>query len=176
MRGAAYPVEGFLYNGCTLYSPAANYPKYDPEKAKQLLAEAGYPNGEGLRELEYITSVGFYAKTKEYGEAIVQMMKDIGINFKLNPMESAAWIGIHEKHDVGDMTDGGFFSPAIDQETHDAATNSTSIRATQKLGNDWNRTDIPITARSNRLLRRAPANPPKGTDTISVMAIATTAI
>lgn len=118
MRGAAYPVEGFLYNGCTLYSPAANYPKYDPEKAKQLLAEAGYPNGEGLRELEYITSVGFYAKTKEYGEAIVQMMKDIGINFKLNPMESAAWIGIHEKHDVGDMTDGGFFSPAIDQETH----------------------------------------------------------
>src|SRR5690606_36547606 len=55
------------------YTDLANYPKYDPEECQRLLAEAGYPNGEGLPELEYITSTGFYPKTKEYGEIITAL-------------------------------------------------------------------------------------------------------
>lgn len=76
---------------------------YDPERAKELLAEAGYPNGEGLPTLEWIIPVGFYPKTLEYGEYIVQTLKDIGINIKLNPMETAAWGERLYNHEVGDM-------------------------------------------------------------------------
>src|SRR5258708_1910883 len=49
------------------YIDLDNYPKFDPNKCQALLDEAGFPNGKGLPPLEYITSVGFYPKTKEYG-------------------------------------------------------------------------------------------------------------
>ena len=69
-----------------------NYPKYDPEACQRLLAEAGYPNGNGLPELEYITSTGFYPKTKEYGEVLTAMLQEQGFNVKLTVLETAAWL------------------------------------------------------------------------------------
>ncbi|OSQ53913.1 diguanylate cyclase [Marivita cryptomonadis] len=73
------------------YIDLDNYPEYDPEECQRLLAEAGYPNGEGLPELEYITSVGFYPKTKEYGEVITALLQEQGFPVTLNVMEVAAW-------------------------------------------------------------------------------------
>ena len=60
------------------YVDTPNYPEYNPEECQRLLAEAGFPKGEGLPELEYITSVGFYPKTKEYGEVITAMLQEQG--------------------------------------------------------------------------------------------------
>jgi peptide/nickel transport system substrate-binding protein len=68
-----------------------NYPKYDPELSQKLLAEAGFPGGEGLPEIEYITSVGFYPKTREYGELITAMLQEQGFPVKLTTLEPAAW-------------------------------------------------------------------------------------
>lgn len=73
------------------YIDLENYPKYDPEKCQALLAEAGFPNGQGLPALEYITSVGFYPKTKEYGEIITNMLNEQGFNVTLTVLEPAAW-------------------------------------------------------------------------------------
>lgn len=73
------------------YVDVPDYPEYDPAKAQQLLAEAGFPNGEGLPEIEYITSVGFYPKTREYGEVIVAMLQEQGIPVRLTTLEPAAW-------------------------------------------------------------------------------------
>lgn len=69
-----------------------NYPKYDPEACQKLLAEAGHPRGRGLPELEYITSTGFYPKTKEYGEVLTAMLQEQGFNVKLTVLETAAWL------------------------------------------------------------------------------------
>ena len=69
-----------------------NYPTYDPEACQRLLTEAGYPNGNGLPELEYITSTGFYPKTKEYGELITALLQEQGFNVKLTVLETAAWL------------------------------------------------------------------------------------
>ncbi|XWN34372.1 MAG: ABC transporter substrate-binding protein [Devosia sp.] len=73
------------------YIDLENYPEYDPDECQRLLAEAGFPNGEGLPELEYITSVGFYPKTKEYGEIITALLQEQGFPVTLNVMEVAAW-------------------------------------------------------------------------------------
>lgn len=73
------------------YIDLDNYPEYDPEECQRLLAEAGYPGGKGLPPLEYITSVGFYPKTKEYGEVITAMLQEQGFPVELNVMEVAAW-------------------------------------------------------------------------------------
>lgn len=73
------------------FTDVAGYPEYDPAKAQALLAEAGYPNGQGLPEIEYITSVGFYPKTREYGELIAAMLQEQGFPIKLTTLEPAAW-------------------------------------------------------------------------------------
>ena len=73
------------------YVDVPDYPKYDPELCQKLLAEAGFPNGQGLPEIEYITSVGFYPKTREYGELVAAMLQEQGFPVKLTTLEPAAW-------------------------------------------------------------------------------------
>jgi peptide/nickel transport system substrate-binding protein len=73
------------------YEDVPGYPDFSPEKCQALLAQAGFPKGQGLAPIEYITSVGFYPKTKEYGELITAMMQEQGFDVKLTVMETAAW-------------------------------------------------------------------------------------
>jgi peptide/nickel transport system substrate-binding protein len=60
------------------------YP-YDPARAKQLLAEAGYPNG--FDAGEYFSDL----VTTSSGEPIVNDLKAAGIGLKLRPLERAAF-------------------------------------------------------------------------------------
>jgi peptide/nickel transport system substrate-binding protein len=73
------------------YIDLANYPKFDPDACQALLAKAGFPKGKGLPSLEYIVSVGFYPKTKEYGEVITGMLQEQGFPVTLTVLEPAAW-------------------------------------------------------------------------------------
>ena len=61
-------------------------PTYDPPKAKQLLADAGYPSG---------FDAGFYTCDSSYaniGEAALDNLAQIGIRAKLRPIERAAFL------------------------------------------------------------------------------------
>jgi peptide/nickel transport system substrate-binding protein len=58
---------------------------YDPKKAKQLLAEAGYPNGFDAGELAPIPP--FYVA----GEAVVGYLNAVGMRVKMRMMERAAF-------------------------------------------------------------------------------------
>ena len=66
--------------------PENNIP-YDPEKAKELLRQAGYEDPADLGEIRLAIMLGFYPKAKEYGEYIVQNLQDIGINAVAMPEE-----------------------------------------------------------------------------------------
>src|SRR5690606_33667235 len=56
-NGAVNPAtEGFIPKGMPGYDSTATFGyHYDPEKALQLLAEAGFPNGKGLPSLTILT-------------------------------------------------------------------------------------------------------------------------
>jgi peptide/nickel transport system substrate-binding protein len=91
MGDAAKATDCFISPTKYGFADIGNYPKFDPDAAQRLLAEAGFPKGEGLPQLEYITSIGFYPKTKEYGELIAAMMGEQGFNVQLTVLEPAAW-------------------------------------------------------------------------------------
>lgn len=63
------------------------YP-YDPEKAKQLLAEAGYPDGFTVKAL----STGF-ANIGLAGQAIAAQLEKVGITLELDEQEVNSYIG-----------------------------------------------------------------------------------
>jgi peptide/nickel transport system substrate-binding protein len=67
-------------------------PAYDAQKAKQLLAEAGYPNG--LDAGEFVGIPGF----PTVAESVVNYLNAVGIRVRLRPMERAAfYAGWREK-------------------------------------------------------------------------------
>jgi len=66
------------------------YYGYDPEKAKELLAEAGVP--EGL-EISFITSSGRYAQDYQVSEAIAGYLTDVGFNVTLDTSDWGTYMG-----------------------------------------------------------------------------------
>ncbi len=91
MGDAALPTSCYVSPMKFGFKDIEGYPNYNPEEAQRLLAEAGFPNGQGLPQLEYITSIGFYPKTKEYGELIAAMLQEQGFNVQLTVLAPAAW-------------------------------------------------------------------------------------
>lgn len=70
-----------------LYMPELTTFTYDPEKAKQLLKEAGY-KGE---EIVYTSFPTYYTNGLLAAQAIVEMWKEVGINGKVNVVDK--WTG-----------------------------------------------------------------------------------
>lgn len=58
------------------------YAKFDIEKAKALLAEAGYPEGKGLPEITYDTTAT--TVSRQMSEFFAKSMAEIGIKIKVN--------------------------------------------------------------------------------------------
>jgi peptide/nickel transport system substrate-binding protein len=85
-RGFAKPTETMLAEGH--WARGENLPSYpfDPAKAKQLLAEAGYPNGFSFT---FKTTTDAEANTR--AQAIQQMLKQVGIDMKIQSMETSTF-------------------------------------------------------------------------------------
>lgn len=81
------------------------------EEAKQLLSDAGYPNGEGLPALTYSTNDAGYHKT--VAEYLQQAWKEIGVTLKVEVVEWSSFTPMRRAGDyeisrngwVGDYSD-----------------------------------------------------------------------
>ena len=72
---------------------------YDPERAKELLAEAGYPDGFSMK-IEAPT--GRYTMDAEISQAIVAMLSQVGITVDLQLLESSAYSNVFSAHSAED--------------------------------------------------------------------------
>ena len=66
------------------YDPGVETDPYDPEEARKLLAEAGYPKG-------FETVITTKATRKLFMQAIAANLAEVGIQAELKVMENAAW-------------------------------------------------------------------------------------
>ncbi len=71
------------------YNPAIKARPYDPARARQLLKEAGYPNG---FEITMDYPIGRYFRDQEAAQAVAGYLSQVGIRVKLNPLQSGAWL------------------------------------------------------------------------------------
>jgi peptide/nickel transport system substrate-binding protein len=86
LHGVGSPATGPVYPEHPWYPKGATEYKYDPEKAKQLLAEAGYP--EGFKTKIVIPSSGSGNMWPiEMGEYIQQNLRDVGIQVDFEVIE-----------------------------------------------------------------------------------------
>ena len=90
-------------------------PVYDPEKAREILAEAGFPKG--FDGGEYFCDSSY----SNIGEAVLDNLQAIGVRMKLRPIERAAFIkGYAEKtfKNVIQSGPGAFGNAATRYETY----------------------------------------------------------
>jgi peptide/nickel transport system substrate-binding protein len=74
--------------GALGYDPGVQPYPYDPNRAKALLAEAGYPNG---FEVEFDSFTGSIADHAKPAEAIAGYLQKVGIRVKMNVFEFSAF-------------------------------------------------------------------------------------
>lgn len=83
------------------------YP-YDPEKARELLAEAGYPDG--FTEV-FSYPFGRLAGDKEVAEAVAAMFEDVGITIVHEVLESGEWLNQLVTQQLSPISLAGYATP-----------------------------------------------------------------
>jgi peptide/nickel transport system substrate-binding protein len=85
LSGACSPASQFMFEGHPWYSADVGY-KYDPDKARQLLAEAGYPNG--FKTVAVVPSSGSGNMWPQpMNEYVQRNLREVGIDVELRPIE-----------------------------------------------------------------------------------------
>lgn len=96
MEGLAEPANNLVPIQMFGYSPNLKPVKYDPEGAKKLLAEAGYPNGFGLT---IHTPNNRYVNDEKVTQTVAQMFSRAGIDTKVEAMPVSVYVGRLAKAD-----------------------------------------------------------------------------
>ncbi|MBC7803236.1 MAG: ABC transporter substrate-binding protein [Candidatus Parcubacteria bacterium] len=103
MEGEARPAGQFLPETFHGTSKKLSPDKYDPEGAKKLLAEAGYPNGFGLT---LHTPNNRYINDEKISQAVAQFLTRGGIPTKVEAMPSAVFFSRGSKLEFSFMLVG----------------------------------------------------------------------
>jgi peptide/nickel transport system substrate-binding protein len=107
ITGSIIPSSFEFYKAMPLHA-------YDPPKAKQLLTEAGFPNGFDAGELSCDSTYSNLA------EAVVNYLKTVGIRVQLRPLERAAFFAQHRDKKLKNViqaSSGAFGSAATRLES-----------------------------------------------------------
>ena len=89
LEGSSIPAKGVLPPSIHGYDRDLKGYGYDPERAKRLLAEAGYPEGRGLPEFEY--HFNSQSPNPQIAQAIQEMLRRVGIRTALKQLDWGAY-------------------------------------------------------------------------------------
>ena len=130
LRGGETPTDHFVPAGFPGYPPPPA-PAYDPEQAKKLLAEAGYPHGQGFPALEIMIP----PDRRPVAEAAQQMWaKNLNIHVTIQSEEFSSWLKRWDRVDyiiaatrwIGDYLDPSTFTDLMESTNGNNNTNYNS--------------------------------------------------
>lgn len=87
LQGAAVETDSLIGPKDFGYAGEYDQYEYNPEKAKELLAEAGYPNGFSAT----FDTVNWYIKNVDVAQVIAQQLQAVGIDVEVNNVESTVY-------------------------------------------------------------------------------------
>ena len=99
-NGHGKPTNGFFVPTNLGYDASLKPFPYDPDKAKQLLKEAGYEKG---FKIEMAAPTGAYSQFEQVCEAIQGYLSEVGIEVKLTLMESGKYWDLEAKKELPPM-------------------------------------------------------------------------
>ena len=107
LDGHATQMTGVIIPGWLGYTPdALTEYEYDPDKARALLAEAGYADG---LEVDFWFPIGRYLKDKEVAEAIAGQLQEVGVTLNMNGSDIGTLV---ERIHTQELSGMHFFSMA----------------------------------------------------------------
>jgi peptide/nickel transport system substrate-binding protein len=110
---------------------------YNPKKAKELLAKAGYPGGKGLK-LKMFSPAGRYLNDREMVQAISDDLRRVGITVEVKTMPFAGFRKYYQKYQK--EVDINFFSNA--NNSADANYNLALNFYSKGRGLYWNNPEV----------------------------------
>ena len=118
-----YVMQGNAQRTATVLSPyifgydeSVKPYEYNPEKAKQLLTEAGYDASHVL-EVTFDSPNGRYVLDKEVTQAIASQLSEVGIKVNLNLLEWGTYSSMFNTHKTNNMWYLGWSLPAMDPDS-----------------------------------------------------------
>ena len=127
-EGMGVPASQFLPDGVFGTSPSLKPEPYDPEGARRLLAEAGYPNGFALT---LHGPNGRFVNDAKIAVAVGQMLSRIGIAAKVETLPVSIFKTRVAKYEFGIYIDGWW------ADTGEASSSLRSIVATVNPETGW---------------------------------------
>jgi len=114
MYGITTPSYAMVPPGTIGYQPPKTF-EYNPDEARRLLAEAGYPNGEGFREFELIYNTN--EAHRQIAVAIQQMWKEeLNLDVTLANQEWKVYLDTQDNFDF-DVSRAGWIGDYVDPMT-----------------------------------------------------------
>jgi peptide/nickel transport system substrate-binding protein len=133
-NGQGFPNGQMMTPGQIGYSENLEVPKANPEAARQMLADAGYPDGFGLT---ITTTADRYPNDKAIAQAIAQMLTRIGIVTKVNavPVSVAFKNARLREYSLFMMGSGGYSAEPISRyRTYISTTNPEKRQGAYNMG------------------------------------------
>lgn len=110
MRGKAEQARGPVPSNFVGFNPDTPQYTYDPDKAKALLAEAGYPDG-GFT-IPYTYETGYFWK-RPLGELFQANMADLGITVDIQELSPSAWADLLSNPETANHAFGLVWWPTL---------------------------------------------------------------
>lgn len=112
--GAAFPLYGSITQGVPGFDPERAKIPYDPERARNLLAEAGFPGGKGFPALDIQSTA---LNRDELAYMANQFKKELGLDVRVQVVERGTFIKAMNEGQVpffswgwtADYPDGAYF-------------------------------------------------------------------
>jgi peptide/nickel transport system substrate-binding protein len=110
LNGTASQPHGPLPSIFPGYDKSLPHYSYDPDRARSMLADAGYEGG-GFK-LKYIYETGYYWK-RPFGELFQSSMKDLGIEVSIQELSPSTWAETLQNKATADEAYGVAWWPSL---------------------------------------------------------------